>query len=183
MKTLILNQYAKQSLIKRLIGNTLTGLGWGFWIYLWVPLFTAITLLSGAHPEQVTSEASRSILRLLATLINHGSMVIVMMGIFLTWSLLQVLGKRYRWNALQKGQVKWVRPALPSAHTAQNMHRWQQTQCMVVSHNDASGNIQQVEILKLKNKVVEQKRLPIYLPALLTSPKRRCNSFAMSIHR
>ncbi|MEQ1544190.1 poly-beta-1,6-N-acetyl-D-glucosamine biosynthesis protein PgaD [Methyloglobulus sp.] len=181
MKTLILNQYAKQSFIKRLIGNTLTGLGWGFWIYLWVPLFTAIMLLSGTHPEQATSEASRSILRLLSTLISHGSMVIVMIGVFLTWSLLQVLGKRYRWNALQKGQVKWVRPASPSAHTGQSMQRWQQTQCMVVSHDDASGSIQQVETLKPKSKVAIQQYPVTYLLPVPPNSAYQFDSIARSV--
>jgi poly-beta-1,6-N-acetyl-D-glucosamine biosynthesis protein PgaD len=162
MRTLILNQYAQQSLIKRLVGNMLTGLGWSFWIYLWLPLFDAITLLLGSHPEQAASAASNSILALLATLTSHASTVAIMIAVFLAWSLLQWAGKHYRHTALREQQVN-ASSLSPVVHADQDLRRWRHVQCMVVNHDDASGFIQQVEILKVKSKVAQRAHPPAYL--------------------
>ncbi len=151
MRTLILDRYNQQSLLKRFLWNTLTGLGWGFWIYLWLPLFAAITLLLGSHPEQATSAASNSILALLATLTAHASTVVIMIAAFFAWSLLQWVGKRYRREALQKQQENAPNSA---THTVQNVRRWRQVQCMVISHDDANGFIQHIEMLKPKNRAI-----------------------------
>jgi poly-beta-1,6-N-acetyl-D-glucosamine biosynthesis protein PgaD len=182
MKTLILNQYAKQSLIKRLIGNTLTGLGWGFWIYLWIPLFTGITLLLGSHPEQATSAASNSILALLATLTTHASAVAILIAVFLAWSSLQWLGKGYRLEALRKQQVNAPYPVSPTVHIARDVWCWRHTQTMIVSHDDASGCIQQVETLKLKSTVAIQQYPVAYLLTVPPNSPYQLDSIARSIH-
>ena len=147
MRTLILDQYAHQSLFKRLLGNALTGLAWAFWVYLWLPLFVAITLLLGVYPEEATSTASRSIMELIATLGSHAAMVFVMIAVFFAWSLLQWLGKHHRHRALRKRQTKPSLPVSPAAYNQQDVKNWRQAQHMVVTHDDASGYIYQVEIL------------------------------------
>jgi poly-beta-1,6-N-acetyl-D-glucosamine biosynthesis protein PgaD len=168
MRTLILDRYNQQSLLKRFLWNTLTGLGWGFWIYLWLPLFAAITLLLSPHPEQATSAASNSILALLATLTAHASTVVIMIAAFFAWSLLQWVGKHYRREALQKQHENAPSSA---THTVQNVRRWRQVQCMVVSHDDANGFIQGIELLKPKHRALCQE-LPqlsksLYQPSTL----------------
>jgi poly-beta-1,6-N-acetyl-D-glucosamine biosynthesis protein PgaD len=182
MKTLILNQYAQQSLGKRLIGNTLTGLGWGFWIYLWIPLFTGITLLLGSHPEQATSAASNSILALLMTLATHVSAVAIMIAVFLAWSLLQWAGKSFRREALRKQQVNASCPVSLAVNKVQAERHWRHAQSMVVSHDDVSGCIQQVEIIKSKSKLAQRKCPSVYLRTIPPNPKRQFNSIAISVH-
>jgi len=148
MHMFILDQYAHQPLLKRILWNSLTGFGWAFWIYLWLPLLIAINLLIGPHPEQATSAASQSILALLATLTGHASVLGIMIAAFVAWSLLQWLSKSYRHEALQKRLVNVLCQASLTAHAVQNLPLCQKEQCMVVSHNDASGFIQYVEIIK-----------------------------------
>lgn len=143
MRTLILDRYAHQSIFKRLLGNILTGLAWVFWIYLWLPLFEAIPMLMDSNPEEAPSVASRSILGLVTTLGIHASMVFAILSAFIAWSVLQWAGKHHRHKALQ--QVKISHP-VPMAYPRQDVKLWRKTQNMVVKHDDASGNIYQVEI-------------------------------------
>lgn len=157
MRTLILDQYTHQSFFKRLLGNTLTGLAWGFWIYLWVPLFAAITLLLGSHPGMAASDASRSILELFTTLSSHAAMVFVMIAVFFTWSLLQWIGKHHRSQALQIMQINPSSPVIPSAYKKQDVKIWRQAKSMVVSHDNASGSIYQVEIINSASKITFKK--------------------------
>jgi poly-beta-1,6-N-acetyl-D-glucosamine biosynthesis protein PgaD len=150
MRTLILDQYTHQSIFKRMLGNTLTGFAWAFWIYLWLPLFAAITLLLETHPEEVTSAASRSILELIATLSSHVLIVFIMIAVFFAWSLLQWLGKHHRHQALQKQQVEHAIPVSPVAFIKQDEKVWRHAQRMVVSHDDNNGQIKVVDVLKFK---------------------------------
>ncbi len=183
MRKLILDQYSHQSLFKRFLGNTLTVLGWAFWIYLWLPLFAAIKLLLGAHSEQVTSEASHSILALVTTLASHAGMVVIMILIFIGWSLLQWIGKRYRREAIQKWPSKVLRSLiLPATKPSQDMLCWQHVQSMVVRHDDTSGLIQRVEILKGKSKIAQREYPSPYLGNLLPNSKRQFDFIVRSIH-
>jgi poly-beta-1,6-N-acetyl-D-glucosamine biosynthesis protein PgaD len=183
MRKLILDQYSHQSLLKRFLGNTLTGLGWGFWIFLWLPLFDTITILLSSPSEQPASAASNSIMVLLATLTTHASVLVILIAAFFAWSMLQWLGKLYRHDALHKQQVNGPHVASPSVHTSQDVQSWQQAQSMVVSHDDASGYIHQVEILKPKSKVAQRKHLPTYLRTVPPNPKRQFDALARWVHR
>jgi poly-beta-1,6-N-acetyl-D-glucosamine biosynthesis protein PgaD len=150
MRTLILDKYTHQSLLKQIIGNALTGLGWAFWVYLWLPLIAAITLLLGSHPEEATSVASYSILALLTTMVNHATVVLIMIGAFFAWSLLQWLGQNNRFEALQKHQANMLKRPTPMTYAALDFHRYQSAQSMVVSHDDTNGSINGVAIIKNK---------------------------------
>jgi poly-beta-1,6-N-acetyl-D-glucosamine biosynthesis protein PgaD len=147
MKTLILDQYAKQSGLKQFLGNTLTGLAWSFWVYLWLPLIMATSLLIEPNPEQTTSAATHSLMALVTTLSAHASMVAVMIGFFISWAILQWAGKKHRRIALQKKQISSVRQQQNPAHSATDLQRWKQAQCMVISHDDAGGIIQEVSVV------------------------------------
>jgi poly-beta-1,6-N-acetyl-D-glucosamine biosynthesis protein PgaD len=185
MRTLILDQFDHQPLLKRCLWNTFTGLAWGFWVYLWVPLFFAITSLLGLHPEQTTTAASSSILALLVTLGTHATMVGIMVVAFFAWSLLQWLGKRYRHQALRKQQAGALCPPSSPAKVAQNLRGWQQAQCLVVSHDSAGGIIQQVKILKPKNRMV-RREFPSPFPRIVPpTPNsiRSLNSNVRMVHR
>ncbi|MSS76011.1 MAG: hypothetical protein EXR90_03790 [Methyloglobulus sp.] len=93
---------------------------------------------------------------LLATLTAHASTVVMMIVVFFAWSLLQWIGKHYRLEALQKQQGKALRTASSATHAVQNVRRWRQVQCMVVSHDDANGFIQGIELLKPKHRALCQ---------------------------
>ena len=146
MRTLILDRYSHQSFFKRFLGNSLTGMAWAFWIYLWLPLFAAIALLV-AHPTQATSFASRSILELIATLGSHAATVLIMIAAFFAWSLLQWLGKQHRQEALQKQQIKHVAPV---SFINQEEKIWRHAQRVVVSHDDNNGQIKLVDVVQFK---------------------------------
>ncbi len=147
MRSLILDQYAHQSLFKRLLGNTLTSLAWAFWLYLWLPLFAAITQLAGSPQVEVTSDASNLILELIVTLGSHAAMVLAMIGVFIAWSLLQWIGKHHRRQALQKQHIKTSSPVPAAACKKQDEKNWRQAKSMVVSHDNASGYIYKVDII------------------------------------
>jgi poly-beta-1,6-N-acetyl-D-glucosamine biosynthesis protein PgaD len=182
MRTLILDQYAHQSLIKRLFWNTVTGLGWVFWIYLWMPLVEAISLLIGSHPEQATSVASGSILALLASLTAHATVVVITITAFFAWSLLQWKGKRYRSEALEKQRANSPLPVLPLPHSMQHINYWRSVQSMVVSHHETSGLVQKVDILRTK-KQDANRGYPVALPSTAQPLIRRFESGARSAHR
>jgi poly-beta-1,6-N-acetyl-D-glucosamine biosynthesis protein PgaD len=147
MRTLILDQYTHQSLFMRLLGNTLTGLAWAFWIYLWLPIFAAIALLLvGSSQGEATSAASSLIMELIVTLGSHAATVFAMIAVFVAWSLLQWIGKHHRYHALQKQKIKPSIPVSPAAYKKQDEKNWRQAKSMVVSHDNASGHIYKVEI-------------------------------------
>jgi poly-beta-1,6-N-acetyl-D-glucosamine biosynthesis protein PgaD len=144
MRTLILDKYTHQSLLKKILGNTLTGLGWAFWIYLWLPLIAALNLLLSSHPEEAPSAASYSILALLTTLVNHAEVVLIIVGVFFAWSILQWLGQRNRFDLLQNHHV--MKPK--SISRVLDIQHYQYAQSMVVSHDDINGLIKRVAIIK-----------------------------------
>jgi poly-beta-1,6-N-acetyl-D-glucosamine biosynthesis protein PgaD len=166
MKTLILDQYAQQSGLKQFLGNTLTGLAWSFWVYLWLPLIVAISLLIEPNPEQTTSTATHSLMALGTTLSAHASMVAVMIGFVISWAILQWAGKKHRRIALQKKGISSVRQQQNPAHSATDLQRWKQAQCMVVSHDDAGGIIERVNVVNHYSKAVL-----IHCPSISVSSK------------
>lgn len=182
MRTLILDQYNHQSCLIRLLGNTLTGLGWAFWVYLWLPLIAAITLLLGSHPEQATSAASQSLLALATTLGGHAGMVFIMIAVFFAWSLLQWLGKPYRKLALQKHQLK-MKKSLSTAHTALDVRRWQHAQNMVVSHDEGNGLIKQVKVLNANKFVMPRNNPSTIRQTLPNIPTRQLYCVVSNITR
>ncbi len=149
MRSLILDQYSHQSMLKRFLGNMFTSMAWAFWIYLWLPLLAALTLLLGIHPGHPASAAEQSILALLEVLGSHMSVVMAMIAVFFAWSVLQWLGKPYRSLALQKRQATLKLPVSSKPRYRNAMEDWRQAQCIVVNHDENSGSIKQVDILDL----------------------------------
>lgn len=156
MRPLILDQYANQQLFKRILCNTFTSLGWLFWVYLWLPLIDAIILLLGPQPELATSTASHSILMLMSTLSAHASVVMIVVTAFFAWSLLQWLGKCFRHQSLRKRQVNVPYSLTPAIHTKEMVKSWRHAQNMVVSHDEAGGNIQFVDVIIPKKQTVSR---------------------------
>ena len=148
MNTLIIDQYACLQLHKRFQWNTITALGWAFWIYLWLPLLHAIAMLLGPHPEYATSDASRSIQGLFATLTAHASVIVILIAAFLAWALLQWWRTCKHRHTLQKQPLRCHRPALLAKPAGQEVNDWRQAQRMVVIHEEGSGLIQHIDILR-----------------------------------
>ena len=147
MSPLILDQYTHQSPLKKHLGNTLTGLGWAFWAYLWLPLLGAITLLLGSNSPQQNNIALQSILAMTRTLQNHLSIVVTMIALFLAWSVLQWIGKHQRLQALNQQKITHIRSF--ATHKPQELALWQKTKSMTISH-DKNGAIQLVKITPVR---------------------------------
>lgn len=148
MHTFIIDQFTYQQARKRLLWNTITGLGWAFWIYLWLPLFRAIGILLLPHHEQATTDAFRSIQELSATLTTHLSMTVIMVAVFLVWASFQWWGTGRRRRTTRKQPIRQHHRVLLTNPDEQKVNVWQQAQRMVVIHDEDSGLIQQVDILK-----------------------------------
>ncbi len=147
MHTFIIDHFASQKAHKRFLWNTITGLGWAFWIYLWLPLLHAIGMLLVPHQEQATTEAFHSIQELLTTLTAHLSMTALMIAAFLAWASLQWLVTVRLRRSVQKQPVIRLHRVLLSVPDEQHVHAWRQAQRMVVVHDEDSGLIQQVDVL------------------------------------
>lgn len=148
MHILIIDQFACQQLHKRFLWNTITGLGWAFWIYLWLPLLRAIAMLLGPHPEHATSDASRSIQGLFATMTTHASTMVILIVAFLAWILLRWWGTGKHRHTLREQSLRWHHPVLLAKPTGQEVDAWRQAQRMVVTHDEDSGLIQHIDILE-----------------------------------
>jgi poly-beta-1,6-N-acetyl-D-glucosamine biosynthesis protein PgaD len=139
MSKLILDQYKRQTPFKKYLGNTLTGLGWAFWIYLWLPLIGAISMLLHSQTAQQNNAALQSILTMTNTLRSHMNMVAVMIGLFLAWSILQWIGKQHRLQALNHKKAHKKEQDIP------DIQRLHQAKSMIVFH-DKNGMIQLVKL-------------------------------------
>lgn len=149
MRTLILDQYSSQPLVTRWIGNSLTGLGWAFWIFLWLPLLTAIALLLELNPGQQSAYGtSQSIPTFLATLQTHFIIVLGMAGFFLAWAILQSLGKCKRFVSLQKAQNPFLISAINVDIDINQLQNWRSARMTIVKHG-INGVISNVEILSI----------------------------------
>lgn len=148
MRTFIIDQFTYQQAHKRFLWNTITGLGWAFWIYLWLPLLHAIGMLLVPHHEQATSEAFRSIQELFATLTTHLSMTVLMIAVFLAWASLQWWGTGRRRRTVRKQPIRQHHRVLLVKPDEQKVHVWRQAQRMVVVHDEDSGLIRHVDVLK-----------------------------------
>ncbi|MBF8275920.1 MAG: Poly-beta-1,6-N-acetyl-D-glucosamine biosynthesis protein PgaD [Candidatus Brocadiaceae bacterium] len=147
MHTFIIDHFACQRAHKRFLWNTITGLGWAFWIYLWLPLLHAIGMLLVPHHEQATTEAFHSIQELFTTLTTHLSMTVLMIAAFLAWASLQWLVMARRRRTVQKQPIIRLHRVLQFMPDEQHVNTWRQAQRMVVVHDEESGLIQQVDIL------------------------------------
>lgn len=147
MHAFIIDHFACQRTYKRLLWNAVTGLGWAFWIYLWLPLLRAIGMLLIPHQEHAVTEALRSIQALFATLTDHLSMTALMTLVFLAWASLQWLGTARRRCSVRKQPASRLYQALQFMPDEQHVQAWRQAQRMVVVHDEDSGRIQQVDVL------------------------------------
>lgn len=148
MRTFIIDQFTYQQAHKRFLWNTITGLGWAFWIYLWLPLLRAIAMLLGPHPGHATSDASRSIQELFATMTIHTSMMVILIAAFLVWILLRWWGTGKHRHALREQSLRQRHPVLLVKPDEQEVNAWRQAQRMVVIHDEDSGLIQHIDILR-----------------------------------
>ncbi|HJW87511.1 MAG TPA: poly-beta-1,6-N-acetyl-D-glucosamine biosynthesis protein PgaD, partial [Candidatus Brocadiaceae bacterium] len=124
MHAFIIDHFACQRAHKRLLWNTITGLGWAFWIYLWLPLLRAIGMLLAPHHEQATTEAFRSIQELFTTLTTHLSMTVLMIAAFLAWASLQWLVTARRRRTVQKQPIIRLHRVLQFMPDEQHVNTW-----------------------------------------------------------
>lgn len=148
MHTFIIDQFACQQLRKRFLWYTITGLGWSFWIYLWLPLLRAIAMLLGPHPEYAASDASRSIQRLFATMTTYATTIVILITAFLAWTLLQWWGTCKHSHTLRKHSLHWRQPVQLVKPAGEEVNAWRRARRMVVFHEECSGLIQHIDIFR-----------------------------------
>jgi poly-beta-1,6-N-acetyl-D-glucosamine biosynthesis protein PgaD len=147
MNTLIIDRFARQPLSKRLLCICLTALGWAFWSYLWLPLLGSVEIFFGASSEHILS-TSQSFRELFGTLGSHASTIVVAIGLFLVWSLLQWFGNRRSRSATSNQAVTSRRLAQSVKLHEDDLTAWQQSRRMVVTHDEDSGWIRDVSVLE-----------------------------------
>lgn len=146
MTTLILDRFSQQSLLTRIFSYVFTSLGWGLWIYLWLPLLQAMfVLLTHQEVSQETSEALNSLEELFHTLSIHMLAIACVIIAFLLWAILQWLGKHNRLQAIDNQNIS------VSYKNLSHIEQSQVAQCVLVSHDDVTGSINRVQIVNPKN--------------------------------
>ena len=143
MNSLILDRFNKQPLHLRFIWKTLTACGWGFWIYLWLPLIAPIGIYHGIYHGISSAESHWQ--QLTTTLMGHFSTVCILISIFMVWALLQRFGRAGEYKDHQKNQLKSVDSIRPSVLTEQNFAKWRQMRRIVAIHDEKTGQILKVE--------------------------------------
>lgn len=148
MHKLILDQYSKQSAITRWIGNSLTGLGWIFWIFLWLPLLAAASIDFNVKSElPLESAASDSLLSLLLTIKSHLAIVLALVSLFIAWALVQHLGKHKRFYTLQTKQNPFSAPMISSLTCGEKLQLLRRARMTLVLH-ESNGRIINVDVLE-----------------------------------
>jgi poly-beta-1,6-N-acetyl-D-glucosamine biosynthesis protein PgaD len=146
MNTLIIDRFASQPRYKRFLWTSLTLMGWAFWTSLWAPLVGSTELFFGVASQHVVA-GSHSFRELFAILGSHASVIMVAIALFLVWSLLQSYGGR-KLRLTAKDQTITLRRLAQSVKLHErDLTVWQRTQRMVVTHDENSGWIRDVNVL------------------------------------
>jgi poly-beta-1,6-N-acetyl-D-glucosamine biosynthesis protein PgaD len=137
MDTLILDKFSHQSLPKRLFWTTLTIAGWLFWLYLWSPLFLSIGTYLGIVTH-ISEQDSRFLQQVINTYVNHFLMVTILIGLFVSWSLLQQYRKISQYSEDKINTFK--------QNTSMNSNfdtplAWRKTGRIIVIHYDNLGQM------------------------------------------
>lgn len=149
MRTLILDQYSNQPVLTRWIGNSLTGLGWIFWIFLWLPLIATASVVLEFNTElPLKPESSHSLLSLLTTMLSHLVMVLSLIGIFIVWASLQCTGKSLRARSIQGSQNPFAINMSSFEMSQEKMANIRKARVTVVMH-ESNGRIHQVDVLNI----------------------------------
>jgi poly-beta-1,6-N-acetyl-D-glucosamine biosynthesis protein PgaD len=148
MTTLIIDRFATQPRYKRILWTSLTLIGWAFWTSLWAPLVGSTELFFGTASQHVAS-TSHSFGELFAILGSHASAIVVAIGIFLGWSLLQSYGGRKLGLSAKDQTITLRRLAQSVSLSERDLNVWQRTQRMVVTHDEDSGWIRDVNVLSI----------------------------------
>lgn len=146
MNTLIIDRFATQPRYKRILWTSLTLMGWAFWTSLWAPLLGSTELFFGIASRHVIS-TSHSFGELFAILGSHAAAIVVAIGLFLVWSLLQSYGGSKLRLAAKDQRITLRRLAQSVELHERDLNVWQHTQRMVVTHDENSGWISDVTVL------------------------------------
>jgi poly-beta-1,6-N-acetyl-D-glucosamine biosynthesis protein PgaD len=157
MNTLIIDRFANQPLYQRLLWTSLTLVGWAVWTSLWMPLLGSTELFFGVASQQVVS-TSHSFGELFAILGSHATVVVGAIGLFLAWSLLQSYGGRKLRLTTKEQTITLRRLAQSMKLRERDLTVWQQTQRMVVTHDEDSGWIRNVSVLAAGDPLLGEQR-------------------------
>ncbi len=138
--SLILDQFKQQSIVYKLLSNSLTALGWGFWIYLWLPILESFSIIAGMS-QQEPSAGTATLSRLMDTLSSQFFTIVVITLAFVIWSLLRKLNQHGLIHKLDKQSDKLHLD--PSSHFNLITNR-----LIIVHHEEGTGSIKSIVALK-----------------------------------
>lgn len=142
MNALILDRFNKQPLHLQFLWQILTAIGWGFWIYLWLPLLAPIGIYLGVYHGISPAESHWQ--QLTTSLMDHFSTVCLLIGIFMGWALLQRFGRDNENNDGQENRFKSSTMIQSPVSIVQNLAAWRQRRSVVVVYDEKTGAIQNV---------------------------------------
>ncbi len=148
MRSLILDQYSNQPALTRWVGNSLTGLGWGFWIFLWLPLLATASIVLDFTPEAAPQSASHSMLTLLLTMKSHLVMVLSLIGLFIAWAILQSVGKGKRTESILREKNTFCNAMTAVEMSEEQLQIVRKARITRVSH-ESNGRIIDVGVITL----------------------------------
>ena len=145
MNTMIIDRFSSLPLSRRLLWTSLTCMGWALFTSLWLPLLGATAILVGtASPE--TTAAAHSFGELFHTLASHLVAIMIAIGFFLGWSVLQNQATKHGRDE-KRDIVSSSRLAQSVRLDADDLGVWQRAQRLVVMHDETSGWISGVRIM------------------------------------
>ena len=137
MNTLIIDKFSHQPLPKRLLWILLTSGGWLFWLYLWSPLFLSIGAYLGVVTH-ISEQDARFLQQLIDTYSNHFLMVILLISLFVFWSLLQ---KYRKISPYSEDKINIFKKNTLISNTRRPPLGWRKTGRIIVIHYDNLGQM------------------------------------------
>lgn len=132
---LILDQFHQQSFGYQLLNNCLTALGWGFWIYLWIPIIQSILAMNGWHTPDISTD-SLALQKLLETLGSQFSTIVLTVMAFFIWALIRQFNQFRQVNQ----NFYSLSDDVSNKHITVSSNR-----LLVVRHEEQTGLIKSVE--------------------------------------
>ncbi len=145
MNTMIIDRFSSLPFTRRVFWTSLTCVGWALFTSLWLPLLGATALLFGVASPEVTA-AAHSFGELFHTLASHLVAIIVAVGLFLAWSVLQSRATQ-RTGLVRREVVSAARLAQSVRLDADDLSGWQKEQRLIVLHDEGSGWISGVRVM------------------------------------
>ena len=145
MKPLILDQPAQQALPARFFWGTLTAVGWGAWIFLWMPALRVVSAALRVNAADLDA-AGQSSSMLLGDFASHLNIAVALISVFVSWAICQRLRALHEDRSSEDRSVTADRLACSVKLRESDLRLWQKARRMIVTHDEALGWIRNVEV-------------------------------------